>query len=228
MFSDRIFQIAFIISLIAHGAILVQNSNLNFPVLRQNKEQNPEVKYVKAPPEEKKVSENQPLKKEPLLKLPLKITADNRIPPPFIDKESIFKDNNKKIASANQNFIKPALIKPDIIAIKKKITLPAIDMDKINNPSYISYYQIIREKIKRAAYQNYTGSQVGEVAVSFIVSNEGYLKEIRLSEEKSSPSAYLREIALKSIKDASPFPNYPKELEFQQLSFNLVITFEIE
>jgi TonB family protein len=228
MFSEKGFQIALLISLIAHGAILVQNSNLNFPVLRPNKKQNLVVKYVKTPPEGKKVTENQPLKKEPFLKLPLKITADNRIPPPFIDKESIFKDKNKKIASGNQNLIKPALIKPNIIAIKKKITLPAIDIDKINNPSYISYYQIIREKIKRAAYQNYTGSQVGEVRVSFTVSNEGYLKEIRLSEEKSSPSAYLREIALKSIKDASAFPKFPKELDFQQLSFNLVITFDIE
>ncbi len=228
MFSDRVFQIAFIISLIAHGVILVQNSNLNFPVLRQNKKQDLELKYVKAPPEEKKVIENQPLKKEPPLKLPLKITVDNRIPPPFIDKESIFKEKNKKIASGNQNLIKPALIKPDIIAIKRKITLPAIDIDKLNNPSYISYYQIIREKIKRAAYQNYTGSDVGEVAISFIVSNEGYLKEIRLIEEKSCPSAYLREVALKSIRDASAFPKFPKELDFQQLSFNLVITFEIE
>lgn len=217
MFSEKVFQIALLISLIAHGAILVQNSNLNFPVLRQNKKQNLEVEYVKTPLEEKKVIENQPLKKEPFLKLPLKITADNRIPPPFIDK-----------VSKGQTFNKPAFVKPDIIAIKKKITLPAIDIDKINNPSYISYYQIIREKIKRAAYQNYTGSDVGEVAVSFIVSNEGYLKEIRLIEEKSCPSVYLREVALRSIKDASAFPKFPKELDFQQLSFNLVITFEIE
>ena len=228
MFSEKGFQIALLISLIAHGAILVQNSNLNFPVLRQNKKHDLEVKYVKAPAEEKKVIENQPLKKEPFLKLPLKITADNRIPPPFIDKEDIFKNNTRKNALKDQAFNKPAFIKPDIIAIKRKITLPAIDIGKINNPSYISYYQIIREKIKRAAYQNYTGSDVGEVAISFIVSNEGYLKEIRLIEEKSCPSAYLREVALKSIKDASAFPKFPKELDFQQLSFNLVITFEIE
>jgi TonB family protein len=217
MFSEKGFQIALLISLIAHGVILVQNSNLNFPVLRQNKKQNLEVKYVKTPLEEKKVIENQPFKKEPFLKLPLKITADNRIPPPFIDN-----------ALKDQAFNKPIFIKPDIIAIKKKITLPAIDINKINNPSYISYYQIIREKIKRAAYQNYTGSDVGEVAISFIVSNEGYLKEIRLLEEKSCPSAYLREVALRSIKDASTFPKFPKELDFQQISFNVVITFEIE
>jgi len=228
MFSEKGFQIALLISLIAHGAILVQNSNLNFPVLRQNKKQDLEVKYVRTPPEEKKVTENQPPKKELFLKLPLKITADNRIPPPFIDKEDIFKNNTRKNAFKDQAFNKPAFVKPDIIAIKKKITLPAIDIDKINNPSYISYYQIIREKIKRAAYQNYTGSDVGEVAISFIVSNEGYLKEIHLIEEKSCPSAYLREVALKSIRDASAFPKFPEELDFQQLSFNLVITFEIE
>ena len=159
--------------------------------------------------------------------MPAKITVENKVPPPFVDRESIFK-GNKIIAEHNPIFIKPIFVKPDIIAIKKKITLPPIDMDKINNPTYISYYQIVREKIKRSAYQNYTGSEIGEVTISFIISDDGYLKELRLIEDKSSPSSYLREIAIKSIKDASPFPNFPKELDYPRLTFNLAITFEIE
>jgi TonB family protein len=103
-----------------------------------------------------------------------------------------------------------------------------MDLDKINNPSYIGYYQIVREKIKRSAYQNYTGTEIGEVTVSFIVSSDGYLRDLRLVEEKSSSTEYLRETALRSIKDASPFPEFPKELDYPQLSFNLAITFEIE
>jgi TonB family protein len=86
----------------------------------------------------------------------------------------------------------------------------------------------VREKIRRAAYQNYTRIETGEVYVSFIISNDGYLKEIKLIPEKSSPIPYLRETALKSIKEASPFPNFPKDLDYPQLSFNVVISFEIE
>ena len=226
MFSNKVFQIAFLVSLITHGIILFQNQNpALFPT--NKKELKLEVSYLK-PPLKTETIVKTPTKKEPFLKLPSKITIDKRIPPPFIDKESIFKGDNKMFSRRDIAFSKPAFIKPEIIAIKKKITLPPINMDKINNPSYITYYQIVREKIKRAAYQNYTGKEVGEVTISFAISNSGYLKDLRLIEEKSSSTAYLREVALKSIKDASPFPNFPKELDYPQLSFNLTITFEIE
>ena len=106
--------------------------------------------------------------------------------------------------------------------------MPPVDLDKINNPSYVSYYQIVREKIRRAAYQNYTHTDTGEVYVTFVISNDGYLKASRLVEEKTTAAAYLHDIALKSVKEASPFPNFPKELDYPELSFNVVISFEIE
>lgn len=224
MFSDRLFQISLLISVIAHGVILFQNSNL--AIFSRNKaDRNLEVSYVK-PLKEPKAAV-QPAQKEPFLKLPLNITMQKKIPPPFIDKEGIFKDN-RALSRRLPAIAKPAFIKPDIIAIKKKITLPPVDLDKINNPSYINYYQIVREKIRRSAYYNYTRTETGEVYISFIISSDGYLKEVRLVEEKSSANQYLREIALRSVKDASPFPNFPKELDYPQLSFNVVISFEIE
>lgn len=215
MLSSRIFQITLLISIIAHGAILFQNPHLN-PFPTHTKEQDIEVSYIKPPQETKSEPKTQLPKREPFLNLPSKIALQKRIPPPYIEKVS------------EPNFSKPAIIKPDIIAIKKKITLPPIDMNKINNPSYISYYQIVREKIKRSAYYNYSRTETGEVYVSFIISNNGYLKDAQLVQEKSSSSPYLREIALKSVKDASPFPDFPKELEYPHLSFNVVISFEIE
>lgn len=187
-----------------------------------------EVSYIKAAQENKKVDRSEKIiKRKPFLNMPPKIALEKRIPPPFVDKEGVFKPN-KTTAARETGFTKPVLTKPDIIAIKKKITLPPIQMNKINNPSYLSYYQIVREKIKRAAYQNYTGKEVGEITISFIISNDGFLKDLRLTQGPSSPSEYLREIALRSVKDASPFPNFPKELDYPNLSFNLAITFEIE
>lgn len=227
MFFNRVFQITFLASLITHGIILSQNTNLRL-FSKEKKEQKLEISYVKPPKKNKAdLRAEIPAKEEPFLKLPLKVAIQQKIPPPFMDKENIFKDN-KPAASQLPVFIKPTFIKPDIIAVKKKITVPALNIDKINNPSYISYYQIVREKIRRAAYQNYARIETGQVYLSFIISNDGYLKEIRLSEEKSSSSSYLREIALRSIKEASPFPNFPKELDYPQLSFNVVISFEIE
>jgi TonB family protein len=229
MFSDRIFQITFLISLIAHAVILAGNPNFRF-LPTPKVEKNLEVRYVqepkKAKPELKPVNT---LKNEPFLKIPPKITLEKKIPPPFIDKEAVFGGNKTPNPSIRQvTFDKPAFAKPDIIAIKKKITFPPVDLDKIDNPSYISYYQIVREKIKRSAYESYTRQETGDVYLSFVISGDGYLKEVRLAQERSSPNPYLREIALRSVKDAAPFPNFPKELDYPQLSFNVIISFEIE
>ena len=231
MFSDKTFTITLVLSAITHGIILFQNPNLNLNIFpKDKKEPVLEVSYVKSPQGTQKPIESPKTtlpKKEPFLKLSSKITAIKIAPPPFIDREDIFKRSRESI-SQKYLFTKPAFAKPDIIAVKKKITLPPIDLDKIDNPSYISYYQIVREKIRRAAYQNYTRAEVGEAYLSFLISSDGSLKAVQLIEEKSSPSTYLKEIALRSVKEASPFPNFPKELDYSQLSFNVVISFEIE
>jgi TonB family protein len=228
MFSDRLFVTAFLISLITHGVILVQNPNfIIFPTHKDN--QKIEVSYLKNMRQKNEVSSEllRTLNKEPFLKMSAKIIADKKNPPPFVDKDKLF-SKTRTINSRQGLFTKPEFTKPDIIAVKKKITLPAMDADKINNPSYISYYQIVREKIRRSAYQNYTRTDTGEVYLSFVISNVGQIKQIRIIEEKSSPSSYLQEIAVKSISEAAPFPNFPKELDYPQLSFNVVISFEIE
>ncbi|MDO8260981.1 MAG: TonB family protein, partial [Candidatus Magasanikbacteria bacterium] len=134
----------------------------------------------------------------------------------------------KNLPNKTSGFRKPSLAAPEMMAIKKKITLPPIEMAKIDNPSYINYYQIVREKIRRSAYQNYTHSQTGEVYISFIISCDGSIKDVRLIEDKTTGADYLRNIALRSVRDASPFPNFPKELDYLQLSFNIIISFEIE
>lgn len=184
--------------------------------------------YVKIPPEAKREQKSELLRKEPFLKIPPKITLNKIIPPPFVNSENMLKADKTAAALPTPAFSKPAFVKPDIIAIKKKITLPPVKTEKFDNPTYMSYYQIVREKIKRAAYQNYARDDTGEVYLSFIISSDGYLKEVQLIEEKSSPIPYLKEIALRSIKDASPFPNFPKELDYPYLSFNVVVSFEIE
>ena len=123
---------------------------------------------------------------------------------------------------------KPDFLRPEIIAVRKKITLPKIPDKKLTDPAYLNYYQTIREKIKRAAYQNYTRLVNGEVYLSFIILSNGQLKDARIIEEKSTPHTYLKEIAKKSIYDASPFLNFPKDLKYSVLSFNVIISFEVE
>ncbi|KPK97281.1 MAG: hypothetical protein AMJ95_09940 [Omnitrophica WOR_2 bacterium SM23_72] len=227
MFSDRLFQISLIVSLLIHSVIFFHSPNLNlFPRPKEDKQTS--VSYVK--PDQESKPETKPKvapERKPLLKLPERITLERKLPPLYAEKPDIFK-KIRTTTPKQVSFTKPAFLKPDTLAVKKKISFPSPELDKINNPVYLSYYQIVREKIKRAAYQSYTGKEVGEVTVSFVIINNGHLQELRLIEQKSVLSPYLREIALRSIKDAAPFPTFPKELDYPQLSFNLAITFEVE
>lgn len=227
MEKNKVFQIAFLISLAVHGFILVQSPNFAF-LPRQKEEQRMEVSYIE--PDRKAAAMATPAQahKDPVPELPVsKMSAKKTIPPPFVDKEAIFKEKASP-GAARAELSKPSLAKSDVISVKKVITLPPVNLDNINNPSYVSYYQIVREKIRRAAYHNYTRTETGEVNLSFVISRDGFLKDMRLLEEKSSPDPYLRDTALQSIRDASPFPAFPKDLDYPQLSFNVAISFQIE
>jgi outer membrane biosynthesis protein TonB len=249
MISERLLQITLAASILIHGVIILPRANFN-PFTPAPKVQEIAVRYIKEKPQPKSLpkslsgSGRQMLmpKSEPFLKLDSKIiTGSKRAPLPYIEPDNSA-DNSKsqpgKLESRsllldNQGhkpagFSKPTLINSEVMAIKKKITLPAMETAKIKNPSYISYYQIVREKIRRSAYQNYMHNETGEVYVTFIISNLGYIKDVRLIEEKTTADDYLKDIALRSIKDASPFPDFPKELDYPQLSFNIIISFEME
>ena len=186
------------------------------------------ISYLKNPPQLTESQKQMLNKRVTQIKLPTPVSAfdKNSLIPPS-NKDSLFNRSRPKLLR-DQTIIKPAVIQPDIIAVKKKITLPPVDLEKINNPTYVTYYQLVREKIRRAAYQNYSRGETGVVYLAFVISTNGILRDVRLIEEKSSVNYYLRETALRSIRDASPFPAFPKELDYPQLSFNVIISFELE
>ena len=205
--------------------------------IKENPQTKPLLKDISGPSRQRLMP-----KPEPFLKLDSNIvTGAKRAPLPYIEQDNStggakampnrLEGRSSQLNNQNQKptgFSKPNFMNSEVMAIKKKISLPAIEMAKIDNPNYISYYQIVREKIRRSAYQNYTHNETGEVYVSFIISNDGDIKDVRLAEEKTTANDYLKNIALRSIRDASPFPNFPKELDYPQLSFNIIISFEIE
>jgi len=238
--SNGILRVTLTISLFAHGVILMQSQNFN-PFSPAPKKQEIEVHYIKENPQAKsllkvssKISRQRSLSNpEPFLKLDSKVIIGSRVPPPYVEQSNVYEPQDNALASNSQShkpleIPKPTFAGPELIAIKRKIDLPPIEMAKIDNPSYITYYQIIREKIRRSAYQNSTHNETGEVYISFIISNDGFIKNVRMIEEKTTANDYLKRIALSSVRDASPFPNFPKELDYPQLSFNIIISFKIE
>ncbi|MFA5156400.1 MAG: energy transducer TonB [Candidatus Omnitrophota bacterium] len=238
MLTKRPFLTAIVLSLLVHLVILLRMPGF-YSILRQPDTVQVEVKYVESKKQENlQPTHSQPKaslrpKREPLLKLPSFISASASAPSPFTDKQELQPGKKKDLGRGGRVLIKPALIRPDTIgSVKKKITLAAprenLDLNKINSPSYIGYFQLTREKVKRILYQRYTYMEEGEVYLSFIVSNSGDIKDVRVDDDRSSASPYLREIAMASVRESSPFPAFPKDLEYPELTFNVVVSFEVE
>jgi len=211
MLFDDTFKIALLISLLTHGLLFFSLPRIKIPTFPKKLDKI-EVTYLepktqvslpeKKPPKEKLLDEDKP------------ILSSNILP------KDIFKPETAELKP-------PELSKIEEVAPKPKINLGQV-MPEIKSPGYLNYYQIIRERIRKCAYRNFVRLRSGEVYLSFVVSSDGQLKAVRLIEEKSSPDSYLRQISIQSIKEAAPFPQFPKELNYPELSFNIIISFETE
>ena len=234
MWTQKVFFNSLLISILVHGIIILQAPKFNISV-KNKKAEKIEIRYINIPKTEKRIDKRQETdrnqakaKASAFLKLPSVITAKdikNTEQLPVMDRPKLFK-TGKEMAQSGSLLVKPSFVKPEMSAAKKVITFHQVE--KSGNPVYMSYYQFVREKIRRYAYENYTRTEDGEVYLSFIIYNDGLINEIHVVEGKSAASPYLKEIALKSVRDASPFPNFPKELDYEKLSFNVVVSFEVE
>ena len=116
--------------------------------------------------------------------------------------------------------------------LAKKITLPPLSTEKITNPKYLTYNDDMRDTISRNikqrayAYVNHPDFEAGEVYLTFVLTFEGMLKGVKIIEDKTSANDYLREVALRSIKESSPFPPFPKGFDYPEFTFNLLISFQ--
>ncbi|MCB9757321.1 MAG: TonB C-terminal domain-containing protein [Candidatus Omnitrophica bacterium] len=112
---------------------------------------------------------------------------------------------------------------------KRSISVPVIASQKITNPKYVGYNDRIRDKIRNRAYFYIDDPQfqAGEVYLTFVVTADGNLKDLQIIGERSRANEYLRTVGLRSVKESSPFPPFPADLQYPELSFNVVISFEV-
>ena len=106
-------------------------------------------------------------------------------------------------------------VKPAVSAVKSEAAIKSSE-------DYINYYQLIREKIRQALKRNYTNYyDEGDVAVTFVLNSDGSLA----SAEASPAGTALTGIAQRSVREAAPFPAFPKALTSSKTPFDLVISF---
>jgi outer membrane biosynthesis protein TonB len=113
---------------------------------------------------------------------------------------------------------------------KKFETVVNDEKDSGKKATYIGYYRLVREKIRYYADKNYIkeGSvSEGEIFLSFVITSSGELLHIMIIDRRSADDSLLRNIAIDSVKDASPFPAFPQGINQYQITFNVVISFEL-
>lgn len=91
---------------------------------------------------------------------------------------------------------------------------------------YVNYYQLIREKIRQRLKANYSYyRKEGDIHLIFNLNSEGELLDASIDQATSASNSTLREIALSSLKEASPFPSFPKALSLPRMTFEVIISF---
>lgn len=148
--------------------------------------------------------------------------------PPYINDLSPIRRESVVDIAIKKNIKREEI--PDSMVVPKKdiIISPIVEDKELRKlPTYMDYYNRIREKIRLKAYQYYDGKSKGYVSINFVLSNKGELVSIYCDKNNSSASDELIEISLKSIKESSPFGNFPEDLmDREYISFNIFISFK--
>jgi len=91
---------------------------------------------------------------------------------------------------------------------------------------YIGYYQLIREKIRIKLKENYRREHnEGDVVLSFLLRANGALAAYDFDRAASTRDKKLADIAISSLKEASPFPPFPRAMDVPSMSFDLMVSF---
>lgn len=215
MLLDKTLCIALLISLIFHLTIFLPLPCFMYPPIKRPL---PPLKITYLVPKVT-LAQTPRVKESPVLKTETK----------QIKKETVAtEDKTDKSLNIKKEPLKELVKLPQPKAKQEKIVIPP-ELPKEKESLYLNYYQAIRNKIRSLVVQNYPRFiACGEVCLYFVLLSNGELKEIKIIEERSSQNQLLKEIAKRSVQQASPFSSFPKDLNQTQLSFNVIIAFETE
>ncbi|MBU1933116.1 MAG: TonB family protein [Candidatus Omnitrophica bacterium] len=215
---NKTFQFALIASILFHSIFFLAAPHMPFtPSKRALK--NIEITYyeIKKPAAKKELANK---KSEPLMKRLPDIKKEEILNPP------------KPIAKKPDEVKQPVKPVAELVEAKEKTFEKVVEEEKddAKKATYISYYRAVREKIRQYADRNYPATRRlgrGEIFLSFVVASSGELLRVKVIEERSVVDRTLRDIAINSIREASPFPPFPKGMRQYQITFNIIISFEL-
>lgn len=118
----------------------------------------------------------------------------------------------------------PAAPQRQSIAAARPLPTPVSIDDAAQSGMYTNYYKIINDQLQRAALSPADFAE-GQITLSFVVMADGSLVSVDVVPDSSTPDSTLQQTAVQIVRDASPFPPFPRDLRKIDLTFNVVICF---
>jgi len=223
----RFLKYTIFLSLLVHALVFIQSPR---DKISRKVKAFKQIEITYRSPNAKAKPEAKPISKQPIPQPPrqveLKQTA-KFVAAKNPTSDVLVKDASKILKEISSVRKQPAIIQET--KAEKRITLSPITTEQISNPLYKNYYQIVRQRIRERAYANWEGeTSVGVVRISFMIDASGALKGIKMIGEETPENQGLRNVSLRSVKEAAPFPPFPANLKYPELSFNINISFTFE
>ncbi|MFC1624111.1 energy transducer TonB [Candidatus Omnitrophota bacterium] len=218
MAENKIFQGAILVSTLFHFVFFLGLPRAPFTPSKRSLEKLKITYYeIKKIPKKEKITKKS---MEPIIKKLPKIKKEEILAPP---------------KAATKKETKPATrhVRRTVVTKGEEKKFEAVveeEKDKAKRATYISYYRAVRERIRERVDANYLRNRnlgEGEIFLSFVVVSSGELIRARVIDERSTSNALLRNIAINSIRDASPFPPFPTGMSQYKITFNIIISFEL-
>ena len=209
---------ALLISLIAHTALVSSGLLWHAPKPKDQASRRVEIEMKFQPHKQLDVSQR-PIK--PAQKLDLKSAA--------VGSGAIAVKLDGKMRTLPNNFLSDER-RPEQIRSSQMVhhvSIVPIKSEKINNPAYASYNEMVRNRIEEKVYENYRRMDAGTVYLTFIIAVDGSLRGAQIIDEKTNASQNLREISLTSLKQ-SDFPPFLKGMTLPEYTFNIEIQYQVK
>ena len=76
--------------------------------------------------------------------------------------------------------------------LSHRVSITPIKSEKINNPVYAAYNEMVRDRIKEKVYANYDKMERGSVYLTFLLDEHGVLEAAKIIPEKTDASDICR------------------------------------
>ncbi|MBU1894922.1 MAG: energy transducer TonB [Candidatus Omnitrophica bacterium] len=145
-------------------------------------------------------------------------------------KEEVYANEpfEKESGGTNSEFLQPEDISsmenilPEEAESKKDSLKREEKVFSVNQEAFLEYFNLVREKVRAKIHGNLYRQEEGIVTLSLTLAPDGRIQTI----DSNVIGSALKIKAEKGLREAQPFPPFPKEMGAHPMNFSLTIQFK--